>query len=343
MKEKPGAHTPWTEINQLLAPDERFEVSQSNQQGFLLAPKHSSQLAALLYLICRQGVPFSVQGRGTSVHPNHSLIISARAFSQLIFHEKGVVEVGAGCPLSHLHQFLFERKREIPLEEDPLSSPKQSIAGLLLSGKTSGICYHQESALETILGIEMVTFEGSRIIWGGHQKSALAGPTLHKLIWGLNSIPAIIVKIILKTYPIPQKRLRLTWSFRDKDMLRDHFLSLKNFSCTWESLEWVLSGQKTEQGFIFAQISGLETEMEGFSQLCPGYPIAQQHGEKIDLKNFLKQKRLQAYSVSADQLLEPGEYLWHQALNKKTLLMTHHSLNEKNDSRPLWKERFAKF
>ena len=344
MSEMPGAQTPWTDINQLLAPDERFEVNALNGKGFLLAPKHISQLAALLYLIFKQGLAFCVQGRGTTAYydPHHSLIVSARAFSQLILHENEVVEAGAGCSLSHLHQFLFERKQEVALEEDPLSSSKQSIGGLILSGRTSGICYRQEQVLETILGIEFVTWDGSQIKWGGNQRSSLAGPAMHKLVWGLNSFPGVIVNIILKTYPIPQKRLKLAWAFRQKEALWKHFQSLKTFSYTWESLEWVLSGQAEEQGFVFAQLSGSKSEMEAFSQLCPSYPLARQQDERLQLKNFMKQKSLKVYSVSNDQKIETGEYLWHQELDQRTWWMTNRCLKEKIHPQPLWKQRFWK-
>jgi hypothetical protein len=343
MSEKPGAQTPWNEINQMLATDERFEVHLPNWNGFLLAPKHSSQLAALLYLLTQKGLPFTVQGRGTISHPElcHTLIVSARAFSQLILHEDGVVEVGAGCPLSHLHQFLFERKQEIALEADLFSSSKRSVVGLLLSGQAAGIHYRQETIPETILGVEIVAWEGSKIKWGGWQKSAFVGPPLHKLLWGFHSFPGIIVKVILKTYSVPPNRLRLAWSFRQREELWEHLQSLKNFSSTWECLDCVLSGQLSDHSFIFAQISGLQDEMKSFSQLCPSYAAALQGGERLHLKNYLKQQKLKAYSSSLDQFLDLGEYLWYHELDKTAWWMTNRSLETKVDAQPLWKQRLS--
>src|SRR5689334_21183911 len=104
MREKPGACTPWKGINQLLAPDERFEVHFPHWQGFLLAPKHSAQLAALFYLLYQEKIAVCIQGRGSHSFPSseHSVIVSARAFSQITWHEQGVVEAGAGCSLFHL-------------------------------------------------------------------------------------------------------------------------------------------------------------------------------------------------------------------------------------------------
>jgi len=343
MSEKPGAQTPWPTINQLLLPDERFEVQGPHWKGFLLAPKHSSQLAALFYLLHQQGIAFCVQGRGTTTsdpQSYHSVIVSARAFSQLFLHDQeGILEAGAGCSLSHLHQFLFERQQEIALEEDPLASPKRSLAGLLLSGKVMGIPYRQENLSATILGIEWVTWEGCQITWGGCQRSALAGPAMHKLIVGLHSLPGMIVKTILKTYPVPQARLQLAWAFREKEALWEHVESLKEFSSTWECLDCVQSGQSTDQGFVFAQIAGFQEEMEAFRHFCPRYSMARQRNERLALRNFLKQQKLHSESTSFDQWLEPGEYLWYHALHQQGWWMTSKCLEKKLDSQPIWKQR----
>lgn len=342
--EKPGCLTPWSEINHLLAVDERFEVQILSWKGFVLAPKHSSTLAALLYLLAQQALPFCVQGKGTSLRleAHHSLIISTRAFSQLMWYEQGVVEVGAGCSLFHLQQFLFERNQEMAFEENLWTSLKCSIGGYLLSGKTSGIHYREEIFVETLLGVELVTWEGQQIKWGGPQRSVLAAPALHKLLWGIQTIPGVILKVILKTYPLPQKRLQLSWSFREKKALWEHVWALQNFSCTWESLDVVLSGESTDQGFVFAQIAGLKEEIEVFVRVCPGYGAARHQGEKTDLKRYMKQQKLKAYGASLEQYLKPGEYLWHQVLDQNSWWLTTQSLEEKQTLPSIWKQRFWK-
>ncbi len=342
MSEQPGAQTPWKCIDQLLLLDERFEVRSSDWKGFLLAPKQASQLAALLYLLREEGIAFHVQGKGTSVRPaaHCSVIVSARAFSHLVWHEQGVVEAGAGCTLSHLQQFLFERNQEVAVEEDPLASPKRSVAGLILSGKGSGMRYRSEGLPENILGIEWVAWDGSQIKWGGQHRSAAAGPGLHQLMWGLHSWPGIIIKIMLKTSPLPPVRLRLAWKFRQPEALWKQVDDLKHCASTWESLEIVRSGQPTDQGFIFAQISGLPEEMEAFSHACPNYSIACQQGERLHLKNFLNQQTLKCHIVARDHRLEPGEYLWIQERNECAWWLTQRSNEKQERPLPMWKQRF---
>jgi len=344
MSETPGAQTPWSGINRLLGADERFEVHRSHWKGFLLAPKHTSQLAALLYFLHQEEIPFCVQGRGTSFFPAdcHSVIVSARAFLQTVWHDHGAVGVGAGCSVSHLNQFLLEVKQETPLEADPLASPKRSVGGVILSGRVGGIRYRRESIPETILGVELVTREGSQVKWGGVHRTAMAGPALHKLMDGLDGFSGIIVKVMLKTNPIPPVRLQMTWSFRRREELWDKFQELKNFSLSWEYLDAVLSGESTDQEFIFAQISGLPEEMEAFSQRCPGYAMIRRQDERMQLKNFLMQQRLNAHLVSRDHAIASGEYLWFQEYGQKAWWLTRRTEERKDLSPPIWKQRFLK-
>ena len=344
-QEKPGAQTPWNGINQLLAPEERYEVKSSNWEGFLLAPKQSAQLAALLYLLHQHGLPFCVQGRGTTTRPeaNQRIIVSARAFTQVYLQEDSVVEAGAGCTVAQLHGDLFTRKFEVSLEGDPLSSAKRSVGGIILSGRTAGIQLRQELFPSTILGVELVTWEGCQVKWGSGQRSAVAGPNIHKLIWGLQSLPAMITKVILKAYPIPPVRLRLLWSWREANLLWEHFHALKSFSTTWERLDCIFSSHPQEKKFILAQIAGLPEEMEAFKLLCPFYRKAEEKDEANNLKKYFIQKQMMAYPASVEQELLNGEYLWYQGLDQRAWLITHRPWEEESvQSQPVWKQRLWK-
>lgn len=327
MNEKPGAQTPWMAINQLLAADERFDVRLPQWQGFLLAPKQPAQLAALLYLIREAGIRVCVQGRGTEAFPlaEHQAIISARAFSQIVWHEQGIVEVGAGCALSHVQQFLFEKDQEVALEGTLFNPDKRSVAALILTGQTGGIRYRNETFSETLLGIEFVTWEGSQVKWGGNYHSAAAGPALHKLVWDLQTFPGVIVKVFLKTYPRPPIRLQLAWKFHQREKLWEHFYALKDFSSTWEYLDAVISGNEQEPGFVLAQISGLPDEMNAFAEVCPRFAEATQKEERSWVKAFLIQKKVKLVSLAhCDSVLlttypqKREEYYWIQNWNQKT-------------------------
>lgn len=339
VKELPGAHTPWKEINQLLAPDERFEMQLPHWNGFLLVPRYPSQLSALFYFLHQEKIPFVMNEEGGLHQGTHSVKISGRAFSQINWHENSTVEIGGGCALSYLNSFLLERKDEVALEGDPLASPKSSVSELILSGRTGGLRFREEFFPEAIVGIDLVTRDGTQVKWGGKHRSQGGGPTLHPLMWNLKSFPGMILKVILKSYPIPPKRLRLSWSFRHREALWQFFNELKEFSSSWEVLDVILSGQSASQEFIFAQISGLPEEMDAFSELCPGYRNASQQGERLNMKVFLGTQALKAYRVDKNVFPKQGEYLWLQEWNSFAWLLTPQVYQEDFDT-PLWKQRF---
>lgn len=269
IQERPGAITLWGAINSMLAPDERFEIQSPQSLQILLAPKHSSKLAALLFHLRQEKIAFAIEGEGAaSAFP---LIVSSRALLNLTFHDYGVLEAGAGSTLTEVNQFLYQYKQEVAWEDEPLSFSKCSIGELLLSGRFSGSRLHQESFLESLLGVELVTLEGSQVKWGGMHKGGTFGPQLQRLLPGFNSFPGILVKLVLKTYPMPPCRLRLSWVFYDRAELRRHFYSLKSFSSSWEILDCVFSGNEGDKSFIFAQISGIEDELKLFAKECPDF------------------------------------------------------------------------
>lgn len=277
-------------------------------------------------------------------HPevHHALIISARSFSQIVIQEDEMIEVGAGCSLSDLHRVLLENRYEVSFEGDPLVSPKRSVGGVLISGRTGGLQLRQETILQSLFGIEMITQEGSQLKWGGSQRSILAGPALHKLMHGIRSVPGLLIKVMLKGYLLPPVRIHLAWTFRDSKDLWDHFDALRHLTATWERLDCILSGNPGEQSFILAQISGLPEEMDAFRQLCPGYRAARQQDDSYRLKIFFNQQNLKAYPVSCDKPLESGEYLWIQGLDQRAWLITSRKMEEEADClSPIWKQQLC--
>lgn len=338
-REKPGAQTPWLFVNQLLTADERFEVCYAEWKGFLLAPKTTSSLAALLYLLHQHHIPFYVQGQKIKKNPSPACFVSARAFSHFLVHEGDVIEIGAGCSLMDLQPILFEKQLEVNVEESPLASPKQSVVDLILIGQTAGLQLKQENVVESLLGVEWITEKGCQLQWGGSQRSCLAGPALHKLIWGMQHLPGVIVKIYLKAYRLPTVRLQLVWSFRYLDALWNQFDQLKRFSSSWERLDCVWSGKSKEQSFILAQISGLKEEMEAFTQICPDYHLSQPEDRRLQLKQFLNQQTLFAYPASKQQQLQPDEYLWYHGLEERAWQLTPRILEKEEEQvEPIWKQ-----
>lgn len=352
MREIPGAATPWLEVNRLLAPDERFELVFPQGAVFLLAPKQASQAAALLFFLSQEQIAYLIEGRESlgefkngiqpPIENRPFVIVSSRAFVQMKWNEDGAAEVGSGCPLTQLHQFLYERNQEIAIVDSPFASLKRSVGDLILSGRATGTLKRSQSLPEILLGAEIVTADGACIKWGGSFASPVAGPGLHQLLFGLQGFPGILVKVTLKTSPIPPARLRLAWRFSCKEALWRQFHELKGFASSWECLDAALSGNADESAFLFAQISGLQGEMEAFSKGCPEFAKASQKGEKGQMMRFFLQQKLHCSEVEKDFIPPMGEYLFLQDSNEKGWLLSGRKEIEPAGSLPVWKEKFYK-
>lgn len=342
MNEKPCAKTPWKVINSLLLPEERFEVKSDRWQGFLFAPKDTAQLASLLKLISQDNINVLIQGRGSRVVPStsHQAVISMRAFSHMSFQDHNIVETGAGCSLSQFNQFLFENNRESPFANQLFEVPKRTIAGWVLAGEDEGTLYRGEPALAALLGAEMMSMGGSSIAWGSHYPCAFSGPSLHRLLWGFNEFPGVIVKFFFKTYVVIPFRLQLAWKIKNREDAWYRYHKLKEFSITWESLDLLFSGNKTDNTFIFGQISGLEEEMATFGKICPYFHEASQKEEKNAIRKYLMQLNLNSMVVDKHHQIESGEYLWiqHGARSARLLTPKHHSRQGSKPGENEWKK-----
>jgi hypothetical protein len=336
IREKPGAATPWSAINQLLAPEERYHIQMPGWQGFILAPQHVSRLTALLYLLDEEGIPFQSHGLLPKSDLPCELIVSVRAFSRLSLNDDDILEVEGGCSFSLLHSYLFERKCEILIGERPLATDK----ALLVEAVSSG-----EKLLEKdiFMGLEFVDFKGCQVRWGGKGRSPAPGPQLHQLIPEFKDFPGIIVKLFLKTLAAPDVRFKLAWPYRDRTSLQQQIHALKDFSTSWEKMECLIPGDESEKGYIIAQISGTREEMEAFQQKCPGYQDASQQDERSQFNAFFINNDFHACEAADMQMVRPDEYLWIDEKNRRTWIISRHaSHDERVILTPEWQMKIKK-
>jgi FAD/FMN-containing dehydrogenase len=346
--EFPGAVTPWPKIDQLLSADERFKVKSSDWSGFLFTPKHVSKLSALLYLIDEQGLPFHVQGKGTSnlIPPTHiEILVSPRLLTQIRLLDNHLIEVEAGCNLRILSSSLFALKCEIGLEEEIGKGEKGSVGSAIIRGCQSGLVLREQPIQERLCAIEMVTCKGGILKLGRELEAACAGPRLHSLFWGIKTLKGVITKACFKAYPIPASRLYLTWSFTDRSQLWDSLKILKAFTHSWERLDCVIPSYEKEKGFILGQISGVEEEIEAFKIFCPLFKTALVEEMDGQLTAFLTSRGFSFKAVQLKDYLQEmpyPSYIWYHALIDQCWLATHQSetIIQQEGDFPPWKKAF---
>lgn len=312
---QPGAHTPWLPINQLLAIDERFTMTFNNKKNFLFAPKTIPQLSALVFLMHDQKIPYSQKPHEAKV------FLSLQYLNHIQFCDENKIEVETGCELTTLHRTLFEKKYEIPLG----IHQKQSIGEAILDGALSN---------DRILSVDLIKRDGGIIKW----RSSI-GPALHHLISGMESLPAVLVKAVLKVDPIPPMRIHMSWSFEEKDHLWTYFKDLLYFSSDWEKLDCLIPSGNNEKAFILGQISGQPEEMEAFKLLCPHFIKAKQENKIPAFIDYFKKQNAFFHKTQKMPLHDDYDYFWYNGLNDSGQLIHLHKIPEENNDAPVWKER----
>jgi hypothetical protein len=343
--EKPGAQTPWADINLLLKPNERFEFIRGASRGYLFAPSNPSCFSALLYIMNREKILYETEGRGSQQAKKKSgpIVVSSRALRDIVFVGNSVVGVEAGCDINTFHSVLYADGYESGLGGWILSGDKRSVGGALIEGCCSGLILRGVPLSNHLCGTEIVADDGTLLKWGG-ARSFSPGPALHQLLCGVKSIPGVLLKCYFTVFPVPAKRLFLAWSFFDRKELQFHVGLLQSFASSWERLDCVIPSNPHEKGFILAQISGLNEEMERFKNQCPGFGTALQEDRVSTFRDFLLRKKLTVHSFEGSDLFDlPANslYAWHHLLTGNGFyLSTDPVLKRDLRPEPIWSERF---
>lgn len=320
-KERPGADTPWASINKILKPGERFSYAEGGCAGYLFAPADFGSFSALLYTMKGEQIPFSfeAEARPLSFRSVDSVLVSARAIREVTFPDYGIVKAGAGCDLQTLHGIIYESGYETSCNVSLFTGVKGTVGSALLEGGCSGALLRETGMFENVLGVEIMKDDGTLLRWGG-ARSFSPGPALHKLACGSKITDGIIVSCSLRVFPIPPKRLFLSWSFLDRKELELHIGLLLQVTTSWERLDSVIPADIHEKGFVLAQISGSVEEMELFMQLCPRFNEASGENRTIRLAGYLLKKMLTIRSLcNPDPFTVPPNvsYLWYHFAVKR--------------------------
>jgi FAD/FMN-containing dehydrogenase len=342
LREIPGVQTEWFVINQLLELDERFAVEQDGWKGCLFAPKTLSKLSALLYRLSELHLPYCIQGKGSQEKPLvHSVIVSVRAFSRFDWMDDEVLGVEAGSSLHLLQSELTQARLELGLEEWIWENGKRTVGSAIIQGCHSGLILRQREIKERLLGLELVKPDGGIVRLGRPLKSACAGPSLHRLFWGIEQTDCVLTKAYFRVEACPQKRWTLAWRFEDRPSLWNHLHELKTFCQSWERLDCVIPGHQQEKAILLAQISGSEKEMEEFKALCPLFTEANDQNLLPILKEFFQKKGFSFIPVKEMDDMKFEEYLWYHSLINCGWLITQRSIPQVQ-SIPLWQQQLFK-
>jgi glycolate oxidase len=174
----------------------------------VIQTKEVNELAELVKLANREGIPVYPRGQSTSLSGGPLPVKGGMVFDLSVMndvleiHEEDLVAVvSPGVLTADIHKAAEEKGFMYP--PDPSSSHVSTIGGNLAenSGGPRGLKYGVTK--DYVIGLEVITPEGGIIQTGGRTVKNVTGYDLTKLIVGSEGTLGIITKAILRLIPKP--------------------------------------------------------------------------------------------------------------------------------------------
>ncbi|MRG84918.1 FAD-binding oxidoreductase [Salinibacillus xinjiangensis] len=186
----------------------------------VIQPTETEEVATLVKLANKYGVPIYPRGQGTSLSGGPlpvegGAVIDCSQWNQKleIYPEDMIAVVSPGVLTSSIDQ--KANQYGLMYAPDPSSSNVSTIGGNLAenSGGPRGLKYGVTK--DYVIGLEVVTPEGDIIKTGGRTVKNVTGYDLTKLIVGSEGTLGIITEAILRLIPKPQATETLMATFHD--------------------------------------------------------------------------------------------------------------------------------
>jgi glycolate oxidase FAD binding subunit len=186
-------------------------------------PGSKEEVAAVLGLAAAEGLPVTPWGGGTKMaigSPPHriGLVLGLKRMSRILEHEPGdlTVTVEAGLTLEALQAELGKRGQWLSL--DPASADGATVGGILASNASGPRRHLYGTARDLVIGLTVVTADGSVVRGGGKVVKNVAGYDLPKLYIGSFGTLGVLVEATFKLRPRPDvDRLAIARFDRLKD------------------------------------------------------------------------------------------------------------------------------
>src|SRR5215472_548971 len=139
----------------------------------------------------------------------YDVALSLKDMNQVWYYEPDdlVVSVEPGLKFGDLQHFLARHNLWVPL--DPAAGERASVGGILAANSTGPLRLRYGGPRDLVLGMKIVTAEGTIVKTGGRVVKNVAGYDLAKLLIGSYGTLGVIVEASLKLHP--QVGGRATW------------------------------------------------------------------------------------------------------------------------------------
>ena len=192
-------------------------------------PGSIEEVAAVLALASEVGSPVMPWGGGTAATVGMpagrtGLIVGLRRLGRVLDHEPGdlTATVEAGVTMEAFQAALASRGQWLSL--DPADAGHATVGGVLATNACGPRRHLYGTARDLLIGVTVVTAEGSVVKGGGKVVKNVAGYDLPKLFIGSYGTLGVIVEATVKLRPLPEREELVAVRF---DRLKDAGAAMK--------------------------------------------------------------------------------------------------------------------
>jgi glycolate oxidase FAD binding subunit len=192
-------------------------------------PGSIEEVAAVMALASEVGSPVTPWGGGTAASVGMpaggaGLVVGLRRLSRLLDHEPGdlTATVEAGMTVEAFQTALGSRGQWLSL--DPADAERATVGGVLATNACGPRRHLYGTARDVLIGVTVVTAEGSVVKGGGKVVKNVAGYDLPKLFIGSYGTLGVIVEATVKLRPLPEREELVSVRF---DRLKDAGAAVK--------------------------------------------------------------------------------------------------------------------
>jgi glycolate oxidase FAD binding subunit len=186
-------------------------------------PGTVDEVRAVIALAAGAEIPVVAWGGGTASAagmpaPRAGLVLGLRRLDRILEHEPGdlTVTVEAGRPFAALQSALRERGQWLSL--DPPDAERATIGGVVASNASGPRRHLYGTARDLLIGVTVITGDGTLVRGGGKVVKNVAGYDLPKLFVGSCGTLGVIVEVTVKLRPVPDDERLVAIAF---DRLKD--------------------------------------------------------------------------------------------------------------------------
>ena len=186
-------------------------------------PGSIEEVAAVMALASEVGTPVTPWGGGTAASVGMpagrtGLVLGLRRLGRLLDHEPGdlTATIEAGMTVRAFQAALGSRGQWLSL--DPADAERATVGGVLATNASGPRRHLYGTARDVLIGVTVVTADGSIVKGGGKVVKNVAGYDLPKLFIGSYGTLGVIVEATVKLRPLPEQEELVSVRF---DRLKD--------------------------------------------------------------------------------------------------------------------------